>query len=310
MRLQKRHFLYFFLAISWLSITQAFSMQSPFRLNLAPVSKVIYEPFSGQPAHQPLKITFDTNSSPRLNGDADEVEGNRRFRIRIKPSNNGEFYAIGRQQKLASKISSNNQNRQFTRVNNEYRQDFRVRGNSQRATTFELTLSVVESQYADPGIYSLPLDIDLIDIDTQEVIDKNQLVIEVSVGEKLQTNIAGADVNQNTNSRFAVVNFGVLKSGDSRRLSIQIRGNTLADITVSSENNGELVHVDEPDLSVNYAVNVDGVFSELEVPLNINRPIERTLRGVAYPMDIVIGDVEHEFAGKYRDIITVEVRPK
>ena len=130
----------------------------------------------------------------------------------------------------------------------------------------------------------MPLDIDLIDIDTQEVLDKNQLIIEVSVGEKLQTNIAGADINSNTNSRFAVVNFGVLKSEDSRRLPIQIRGSTLADIAVSSENKGELIHIGEPDLSVNYSVNVDGVFSELEIPLNISRPIEKTLRGVSYPI--------------------------
>lgn len=307
----KRYSLYLILMLWSLLVSEAHATESPFDVSVETVSKIVYEPFSGLPSNQEFKITLEpSNSVSRQPDAANEGGSNRRFRLRIRPSDNEDFRAQGQRQNLTTRISSNSQRGRFRRVNNEYRQDFRVRNNNLRAKIFELTFSVVASQYADPGIYRLPLDVDLLDMASEEILNETKYILEITVGKKLQTNIAGANTNQNVNSRFAVVNFGVLKTGDSRRISIQIRGNTLADIKLSSENNGRLVHTRESDLFVNYSINVDGIPSELESPLSITRSIKKTLRGVAYPMDIIIGDAEDKFAGKYRDIITVEVRPK
>jgi len=309
MKQHKWYSLYLISLLYLLSVSEIHA-QSPFEISIETVSKIVYEPFSGLPSNQEFKITLEPSDSASDFLSGQGGESNRRLRLRIRPSNKGDFQAQGRRQDLTTRFSSNNQRGRFRRVNDEYRQNFRVRNNNIRTKTFALTFSVVASQYADPGTYRLPLDIDLIDIASEEILNESKYIIEITVGKKLQTNIAGANTNQDSNSRFAVVNFGVLKTGDSRRISIQIRGNTLADINLSSENNGRLIHTRESDLFVNYSVNVDGVSSELESPLNIIRSIDKTLRGTAYPMDIIIGNVEDKFAGKYRDIITVEVRPK
>ena len=66
----------------------------------------------------------------------------------------------------------------------------------------------------------------------------------------------------------------------------------------------------ETDTSVNYSVVVDKVRSELDMPLNLNRPVSKSLKGVSYPMQVIVGDVNGAFAGTYEDMITVEVRPQ
>ena len=288
----------------------AFAIDSLFDLDIQAISRINYEPFSGLPSSQKLAITL----SPNIDQASDLQERrntNKRLRLTIGAADNNEFLAKGRQQDLQLELLTNNQQGRFRRVKNEYQQTLRpINLNNIREQEIELTINIPESQYADAGTYRLPIDIKLLDSNTEEVLAEEQLVIEVLVAKKIYTNIAGAHTNQNSSSRFAVVNFGVLKTNDSQRVSIQVRGNSLAEVKIKSENQGRLVHQKDADLFVNYSVNVDGVASELDKPLRLVRQTDKTLAGVAYPMDIIIGDAENKFAGKYRDIITVEVRPK
>lgn len=165
------------------------------------------------------------------------------------------------------------------------------------------------SIYADADIYTLPMIVELVDTVTEQILVESLVNLEVMIDIQVQANIAGSDVRTGERIRVPVVNFGELKRGDSRRVSLQVRANTPAMITIESENKGRLRHKEENNLYVDYGVHVDGEGSTLENPLVLNREIAKTIEGSAYPMDIIIGDVTSSFAGSYRDVITVEVRP-
>ena len=298
------------LSLALLNCQAAFATDSLLDLNIRAISRIAYEPFSGLPATQKLAITLSSNVD-QTSESREPISAEKRLKLIISPTDNNDFLAKGNQQNLLLELIANNQQGRFRRIENMYQQTLRpINPNNIRESEIELTISIPESQYADAGSYRLPLDIELIDMDSGEVLNEEQLVIEISVAKKVYANIAGAHTNRNSSSRFAVVNFGVLKTNDSRRVSIQVRGNSLTEVKIKSENQGRLVHQKDPDLFVNYSVNVDGIASELDKPLRITRQVGKTLNGVAYPMDIIIGDAENKFSGKYRDIITVEVRPK
>jgi len=291
------------------SSIQARANETPYDINLAPVAQITYEPFSGLPSRERLSISL-ARSDLAASDLATAIEQNRgrRLRLRIRTANSTGFFAVNGAQKLPVQISRLGNSRGFGSANNEVYQDL-VIGNNLRSQRFDFRLSIPASIFAEPGAFSLPLNVELVDLTSNAVIADSNLEIQAVVGVRLQTNIAGANTNRNVNSRFAMVNFGVLESGESQQVSLQIRGNSSADITLTSENDGKLRHNDDSELFVDYSVNVDGEASSLESPLNMIRAVDKTIRGSAYPVKIIIGDVEGSFAGPYRDVITVEVRP-
>jgi len=91
---------------------------------------------------------------------------------------------------------------------------------------------------------------------------------------------------------------------------LQVQGNTDAEIILSSENNGHLTHRSEQNAKINYSIEFDGKQSQLKTPLQVARPVAKTLRGSSYPLKVTIGDVEGSYSGQYRDIITIDVNPQ
>ena len=288
----------------------AFAVEPELKLDIKPLSEAIYEPFSGLAANQNLKIEF-TNNVLRGSDRTQLDNSTKRLKVLIFQANEQSLLARGDQQNLHVQLLSNSQQGRFRKIENLYQHSLRPQSlNRLREQELEFTIHIPESQFAEPGIFRLPLEVQLVDIESEQVLDEQTILVEISVSKRLQANIAGAQTNSNPNSKFAVVNFGVLKTNDSRRVSIQVRGNTSAQVKVSSENRGRLVHTKDSNLFINYSVDVDGEVSELNRPLWLSREVDKTLSGVAYPMDIIIGDAENKFAGQYRDIITVEVRPR
>jgi len=310
MRLTKPSLLWLLLVTSPIWPGDLLANETPYDLRPEQVAQINYDPFTGLPAREKLRINLDLSefAASDLATALEQYRG-RRLRIRIRPSNNGSFSAAGERQNLPINVSRARGQRGFSQTNNEVYQDLVIRNNL-RARVFEFLLSVPAAIYADPGTFTLPLNMELVDLDSNTILSVAELNVKAIVGVRLQTNIAGASGNRNTNSRFAMVNFGSLETGETQAVSIQVRGNASADITLTSENDGRLRHRRHQDLFVDYSVEVDGEPSNLENPLNLTRSVEKTIQGSAYPMKITIGDVSKAFSGPYRDVITVEVRPK
>jgi len=290
--------------------TKVIASETPYVIELAPVAQINYQPFAGLPANERFSIGLKISDSAFSDlQDASEQNNGRRLRVRIRPTDNGDFFVANGAKNLPIEISNLGNSGGFGRNNKNVYQDFRI-GDKLRDQNFDFNISIPASIYADPGTFQLPITVELVDRNTNKVIGEADFEVQALVGVSLQSNIAGSSVNQNKNSRFAMVNFGELRSGDSQQVSLQVRGNTSADITLTSEHKGRLQHVDDKQLYIDYSVDADGMASSLETPLNLNRPVEKTLRGSAYPVTIIIGDLRGSFAGEYRDVITVEIRPK
>ena len=266
---------------------------------------ISYAPFSGQAAAE----TFQLNIAP-ISVDEDLSGESRLLLLRIKPIDTAEFVATGEQSKLPLWLSSSG-GAKLEAINLGYEQRLLLDAQLLEPLKLDYTLTVSESHYADPGLYELSLDVELLDAITEELVSViRNLTVEVVVTPKLQTNIAGASGRYENGVNFAVMNFGTLETGESKRVFIQVRGNAQANIRISSENNGQLKHKERKDAYVDYSVSVDGVFSSLESPLFLERSVAKSLQGSAYPMVVTIGDVDESFSGVYQDIITVDVSPQ
>lgn len=176
-----------------------------------------------------------------------------------------------------------------------------------------LTFKIPSGQYADAGDMDIDLNMVVVDSVTNERLSDEKLITLVArTPLRAQTNFAGTSSGFDNGSTFALVDFGELKSGDSRNINFQIRGNSDVDISMSSENNGKLINLDSPASSpINYMINADGLPSDLSEPLVFTRRPAKSLAGTSYPLSITLDNMEQGvFAGSYRDIITVDVTPR
>lgn len=281
----------------------------PYDINLSSLSTLSYDPFSSEQEIERFSVGLELSDSASTDRSAARARNNgRQLRVRIGAADGKDFVVKNGLQTLPVGVTPIGNSRGFSKSNNEFFRDFRI-GNGLRSQNFNFQISVPTSIYADPGLFSLPVRVDLIDILSNTILTTVESEINVQVEVSVQSNLAGGSVNRNPNSRVARVDFGELETGESKQISLQIRGNSSADITIVSENEGRLKMTNDEGVFVNYSVDVDGETSELESPLEIIRAIEKTIRGSAYPIKIQVGDVDGAFAGSYRDIITVEVRP-
>jgi hypothetical protein len=135
-------------------------------------------------------------------------------------------------------------------------------------------------------------------------------VLSFSAPARAQMNIAGVS-GPFGGGAIAGVEFGVLRTGDIRRVFLQVRANTGARVQLRSRNGGVLVHAQQPiNAFIDYDVIVDGRRFDLDGPTSVDfaPPLDAT--GVSAPMDIVIGEVGGKPAGRYSDIIDVDISPR
>ncbi len=285
-----------------ISARETFDIRSPANVRLN------YEPFSGLPSFHTFHVKLVKPTRGSNNSDRD-LTG--RYSIRIRPSDLGAFDAKGAKNLLPISLRSIGV-RELRRIDNEYYQELLVGTLNEDNMELEYEVSIPESLFAAPGVYTLPLDIDLVDSNTKQTIGKTRTTkLRVRVRPKLQTNIAGTRAASfEDGATFAVVDFGQLETGESEKVFIQVRGNQMARLKISSDNRGRMVHQSIPNLSVNYAVKINGRRSELRSPLTIAKSVAQDLQGSSYPMEIIVGDVSQSFAGNYHDVITISVTPQ
>lgn len=278
----------------------------------APASvQVVYKPFSGLPSAESIKVTLSSLDGimPEIN-DASRT-GGAIYNIRIRSSDGGRFVARSSNGgELPVGIGTSSPEK-LAGFDDHYLHYIRFAGARSDARTINYDLAIRESIWAAPGTYAMSLDFEVVNaINKDQVFLLKTLQVIIIVEPNLQTNLAGQVGSFEDGVEVAIINFGKLESNESREIYVQVRGNTPARIRLSSENYGYMVNEKNHEWRVNYDVEVDGVSSSLETPLDLDRSVAKDFRGSAYPLRITVGDVAASFSGKYLDVITVDVRPQ
>ena len=217
---------------------------------------------------------------------------------------------------LPISLTSNSQGGRLRLINNEYRHNFVLNRGRGAEIELDYSVNVPASIFAVAAEYNLSLEVDLLDFSSKQEIAATQTIeLRAEVNPRLQVNIAGTNSANRSTAALSTVDFGALETSETRQIFVQLRGNVPAIIGIRSENNGRLLLQEKGSKGsggdyINYSVNVDGVSSELKSALSLRRRAALDLRGSSYPMIIKIGDVEGAFAGRYKDVITIEVRPQ
>lgn len=293
------------------NVDQAHAQLSEFNLEATSSLQMMYEPFSGLTTSRTWELRLIPENTGTGAGNTDTQASQRRLLLRFTPSRLQDFTLAGVDGELPIEIFRGSQSQAPLRLsNNQYEQVVNFAGSDIDSLSLDYIFRIPESIYAEPGQYSLSLDVGVFDFDTSESIGSViELNLDVSVARKLQTNIAGTRGNYDDGSSFSIIDFDSLTTDETRRVFIQVRGNAQARIKISSENKGRLKHVTRDDVYINYSITADGEFSTLESPLIIGRAVAKTLQGSAYPMIVKIGDVGSSYAGDYQDLITIDVSP-
>lgn len=297
--------IFYFAAVSSLLVSEQINARDTFRLQSPGKVTLEYQPFSGLPSSHTFYLKLKSNKR-----NISQSDNHNSYRVRIRPSDSGPFEAKQGAHVLPIDLRSLGA-RDLRQIGNEYYQP--LSPSTLYDDNMELGYEVIvrPSIFAKPGVYTLPIDIDLLESNTEQKVGETRTTnLRVQVRPKIQTNIAGTRANYEDGATFAVVDFGNLESGESERVFIQVRGNAMARLKISSDNQGRMIHQSLPDLSVNYSIKVDGQRSELRNPLILTRPVAQDLQGSAYPMEIVVGDVSTSFSGNYHDVITINVSPQ
>lgn len=128
---------------------------------------------------------------------------------------------------------------------------------------------------------------------------------------RAQVNVAGAAGAFGSGSTVEVIDFGDAVTGAVKRAFLQIRANTRATVTFVSEHEGVMRHVElgEKVPPFPYAVALDGAPLDLSKPIDVEVETPRTLAGTSLPLDFTLGELAGQVAGRYQDVITIDITP-
>jgi hypothetical protein len=175
----------------------------------------------------------------------------------------------------------------------------------------EFRLLIPRGQDAAPaGAYRDTLDLELYALDQSgrlsgAPLQTTTLSIGYAVQRVLSVNIKGADTT-------TTMGFGVLAKGQQRTVEIQTRSNQSYQLDVSSDHHGVLAlmpKVPGQEWTVPYAATLGGRPLDLAGGASlVDFPPTRPESDASHSLTISIGDVGQKRAGRYEDVITVEIR--
>ncbi len=173
-----------------------------------------------------------------------------------------------------------------------------------------LQLLIPRGQFAAPGIYGDDLDLELYALDESghlgaAPLQTTVLYIEYTVERVFSINIKGADASQTT------MRFGALTKGAARIVEIQARSNQSYQLDVASDHRGVLAltpGVPGREWTIPYTATLGGQTLDLSGGASLrNQPPTRPEADASFPLAVTIGDVAQKRAGRYTDVITIDI---
>lgn len=128
---------------------------------------------------------------------------------------------------------------------------------------------------------------------------------------RAQVNVAGSSAAFGAGDNVDVIDFGMASTGKTARAFLQVRANEDARVTFTSQNGGTLKRLKEAEASapIPYRLTLDGRALDLSQPSvrDVRTPL--TLQGTSLEMVFELGEVQSKRAGKYEDLIEIDISP-
>lgn len=177
--------------------------------------------------------------------------------------------------------------------------------------TLSISFTVLGQQVVPRGFYTSSLVVRGEDGANQPIlIGGVNPVLTMAVPNRSEIGISGAASPplSSVGMAPATINFPDAQMGQTGRVYVNVWANSSVVVRLSSENNGVLKHIEQPTLPpIDYRASFDGASINLGTAYSVGRTPPMTITGASYPLEITLGDTSRNFAGRYRDRITVDV---
>lgn len=179
------------------------------------------------------------------------------------------------------------------------------------ASTAQLDAAVLRDAVAEAGEYAADLKLIVKDADGQALLAPIPIRLVLGATPRAQLGLAGAAGVFGSGSSVEVVDFGEAVSGATRQIFVQVRANARSKLTIQSEHRGMLQRTEavEGAPAIAYGVDLDGQPVDLTALWSRSVDPPRDLQGLSLPMTLTLGDVVGRAAGRYVDLLTIDVSP-
>lgn len=134
--------------------------------------------------------------------------------------------------------------------------------------------------------------------------------LTAAVPSRVEMSISGAAAPPLSSQSMAPasIHFGNATGGQTGRVYVNVWANSNVLVSLTSENGGLLKNVQSPSLPpIRYSATFDGAALPLIGTQTLLRTPPLSVQGASYELAITLGDTTRNFAGRYRDRITVDV---
>ena len=185
----------------------------------------------------------------------------------------------------------------------------RVPGNA--SSTLEIPLIVPALQVVPKGDYDGEVEVRGVGESNEPIsITGSSAPLHIVVPARAEMSISGTAAPPFSSHSMAPasIDFGEAVTGATQRVFVNVWSNGSVAITLSSENQGVLRHETNPSLTpIGYTATFDGLPVNLGAPFSVRRTPPLSLAGASYPFAVTLGNVAGHFAGRYKDVVTVNV---
>jgi hypothetical protein len=171
-------------------------------------------------------------------------------------------------------------------------------------------VQIPRGQSAAPGTYHDTIGLELYALESDGSLSgpplhNSKLTISYTIIRAMSVNIKGGGTS-------TTIDFGVLSTGQHRSVDIEARSNEAYQFRVSSDNGGVMAltpPVSGETWRVDYGAALDGETLDLASGQNLHsQPPTRPGTDASHVLTVTVGDTTAKRAGRYEDIITIEIR--
>lgn len=130
-----------------------------------------------------------------------------------------------------------------------------------------------------------------------DTVDRD-FTVSAQVQARAQANFVGG--------RNATLDLGELAPNVTGSINMQVRSTADIDVSVSSENEGNLVR-GHGEFEIPYTMTVDGRLIDLENGSRFNMPLQNSIRGQSLPVVVTVGEFSNAPVGNYGDVVTFRI---
>jgi hypothetical protein len=188
---------------------------------------------------------------------------------------------------------------------------YSVRVLGQASETVSVPVIIDPNQVVPRGLYSGDLRVRAVSASGEPLALSLPIVtLRAEVPARVEMGVSGTATRILPQGRMAppAVDFGIIEPGETERVFVNVWSNSSVSISISSENGGELRR-DGRELGspIRYRTSFDGQSVSLSAPHLTQRTPPLTIDGASYELAFTILPGGGQYAGVYRDIVTVTV---